>query len=132
MWCGIVECMELETGRLTPRSYRSTDVDALLRCYSNPEACADLCHGPWEEKQTRSKVEQRCTRTTLEDGGVNLVVEAGQVVIGSIAAWFATGREQTVEFGWVFSPDVHGHGYATEAMQTLLDGGVSLRQRCIG
>lgn len=113
--------MELVTERLTLRSYRSTDVSALLRYYGDPKVCAYLCHSPWDETQARQKVEQRCKRTNLEDGGVNLVVEADELVVGNIAAWFATGREQTVELGWVFSADVRGRGYATEAVQTLLD-----------
>jgi RimJ/RimL family protein N-acetyltransferase len=113
--------MEFETGRLTLRSYRSTDVGAVLQYYSNPEVCAYLCHGPWDEAEARQKVEERCRRTSFDDGGVNLVVEAGGEVIGNIAAWFAAGREQTVELGWVFAADARGRGYATEAVQALLD-----------
>lgn len=113
--------MELKTDRLTLRSYRPTDVGALLRYYSDPEVCEYLCHGPWDESQARNKVEQRCRRTSLDDSGVNLVVEANRVVIGNVATWFAAGKEQTLELGWVFAADARGRGYATEAVLTLLD-----------
>ncbi|SNT40231.1 Acetyltransferase (GNAT) domain-containing protein [Rhodococcoides kyotonense] len=58
---------------------------------------------------------------SLDAGGVNLVVEVDGVVVGNIAAWFAAGRERTVELGWVFAADARGRGYATEAMRALLD-----------
>ena len=49
-------------------------------------------------------------------------------VVGNVEAWLVDGSPELVELGWTFSPAVAGRGYATEAVDALIEHVFSLRQ----
>ncbi|WP_328813754.1 GNAT family N-acetyltransferase [Rhodococcus sp. NBC_00297] len=106
------------TARLTLRTY-SPDDEHRLDFYTDPEVCRYLMHEPWTAEDARIAVQRRCERTSLDTGAMNALVELNGRVIGTVSAWFVA--EDTVELGWTFARDVSGHGYATEAVQAMLD-----------
>lgn len=106
------------TARLTLRTYHPGD-EHRLDFYTDPEVCRYLMHEPWTPEDARVAVQRRCERTSLDQGALNALVELDDRVIGTVSAWFVA--DDTVELGWTFARDVSGHGYATEAVQAVLD-----------
>lgn len=113
--------MIVRTERLRLRPYRSGDEAQLLEFYSDDDVCRYLLHGPWTADDAAKAVRERQDRRALADGALNLVVELGEHVIGNVAAWFVNDTDHTVELGWVFSTSYSGRGYASEAVEALLN-----------
>ena len=68
------------------------------------------------------------TRTGLHTGALDLVVERDGSVVGNVGAWLIDDSPALVELGWTFSPAVAGRGYATEAVDALIEHVFSLPQ----
>ncbi len=59
---------------------------------------------------------------TARNGALRLavVLRATGAVIGDVNLEIISRRDQEAEMGWVFHPDHHGQGYATEAAAEML------------
>ncbi len=101
------------------------DVDALHDYLSRDDVCAYIPPTP----ATREQVAQRYAkperhRSDLTEEGQVLALavelkETGQV-IGDLVLFFHSELHRHGEIGYVFNPDFHGSGYATEAARALL------------
>jgi RimJ/RimL family protein N-acetyltransferase len=117
----------IETERLLLRPYTPADFDGLLAI----EARADVNRYLYSEArgpdEVRDVLERKLAETSLRDEGDTLAVAAelratGAMIGGCILHW--TSREHRGgEIGFIFHPDHHGHGYATEAARPLLEFG---------
>jgi RimJ/RimL family protein N-acetyltransferase len=60
---------------------------------------------------------------TAEGQGLTVGVElaAGGRLVGDVVLFFRSAGHAGGEIGYVFAPDVAGHGYATEACAAVLD-----------
>jgi RimJ/RimL family protein N-acetyltransferase len=66
----------------------------------------------------------RWGRSTLDEEGDVLVLGVDLVatgeLIGDVMLRWSSARDRCGEVGWVFHPEHHGRGYATEAAQAIL------------
>lgn len=113
----------IETERLTLRTTRDTDAEALLDYHKLPEVARYLLDGPWDAAVARAKVQERLPRTGLDSPArsLSLVVELEGRVIGDIAIWITDKDGKIAEIGWTIDPAVTGRGYATEAARAVID-----------
>jgi RimJ/RimL family protein N-acetyltransferase len=112
------------TARLRLRPLIAADVDALLAYRGRPDV---FRYVPFEP-MTRERVEERVAgvwaRTELTDEdqflilGVELAATGG--LIGDVILSFTSREHRNGEIGYVLNPGFAGHGYATEAANSLL------------
>jgi RimJ/RimL family protein N-acetyltransferase len=116
----------IETDRLLIRPLDpATDVDDVFAYQSRAEVCRYIPYEP----RTREQIAERLadperTRSTLDGDGqvMSLAVELRETgrVIGDVVLICGSAEHQCAEIGYVFNPDQHGNGYATEACHALL------------
>ncbi|MBV9932095.1 MAG: GNAT family N-acetyltransferase [Alphaproteobacteria bacterium] len=111
----------LETERLRLRPFRASDLDAQAAAMGDPTVVRHLGGHPFSREETWRKmlaapglwvmlgfgywaVERR------EDGAY-----CGQVGFADFKRDLSPSIEGTPEMGWIFAPQMHGRGYATEA-----------------
>ncbi|GAB3436981.1 GNAT family N-acetyltransferase [Actinophytocola sediminis] len=114
----------IETVRLTLRPFAERDLDALHAYQKLPEVARYLLNDPRDLAATAEVLARRRTVTTLARAGDILVLavvlrETGELVGEVNLAWLSESDRQG-EFGFVFHPDHHGHGYAREAAVEML------------
>ncbi|WP_230592874.1 GNAT family N-acetyltransferase [Rhodococcoides fascians] len=116
------------TERLTLRLYEPDDANRILAYYSDPEVCRYLLHEAWTHADAVAAVGKRMKRSGLHTQALAMVVEHERTVVGNVEAWLVDGSPALVELGWTFSPAVAGRGYATEAVDALIEHVFSLPQ----
>lgn len=114
----------IETERLLLRPYTEDDYDALYATHSRPEVARYLYGGPMTPDEAREALRKRLTRVALEkaDDGLNPAVirkDTGELIGDVLLIWLSE-EHRSGEVGFVFSPDHHGHGFATEAAREML------------
>ncbi len=115
--------LPLRTKRLLLRAYRPDDIDALLDYQRREEVALHLLHEPWTRDFAEEQLAKRLRSTHLggPDDVLALVVERDGEMIGDVVVWPTDATAQQVEIGWVISPDHGGQGFATEAVEALLE-----------
>jgi RimJ/RimL family protein N-acetyltransferase len=111
------------TERLSLRSYTTDDLAAYYDARSRPKVVRYLYEEPMDLEQCREKLDQLIAPAfTAEGDWITLAVarrDTGEV-IGDVSAKYASITHRSVEIGWVFHPDHHGQGFATEATIALI------------
>lgn len=114
----------ISTERLRLRPFGEADLDYLAEVMARPDVLRYLYDEPRSRHEVAEVLARRIGYTTIavEGDRISLVAEvtatgevAGDVVLG----WTSTVHSQG-EIGFVFHPDHHGHGYATEAARVML------------
>lgn len=114
----------IKTDRLLLRPFAESDLDALYSYQHLPEVARYLMWPPRDRAQTATSLKYRIDHPTLEKEGDILVFavehqETG-ALIGDVNLSWQSERDSTGEFGFVFDPRYHGHGYAREAATEVL------------
>jgi RimJ/RimL family protein N-acetyltransferase len=114
----------IRTERLLLRPFTPADLDALHAVQSLPEVTRYLYWGPRDREQVREALEAKTGQTALLDEGqaLSLAVEVaatGELAGDALLFWHSRVH-RSGEIGYVFHPDHHGRGYATEAARALL------------
>jgi RimJ/RimL family protein N-acetyltransferase len=114
----------IETARLTLRPFAPGDLDDLYAYQSRPQVARYLRWAARDREQTRQALAERSEETTLGAEGDWLAFavvwrEAGKVV-GEAGLRLVSWENRQGEIGFVFNPDYHGLGLATEAAEALL------------
>jgi RimJ/RimL family protein N-acetyltransferase len=110
------------TERLMLRPLAPDDLDALLAYQSR----ADVCRYIPGEPRTRTDVAARIarTRTALDAEGQALLLavvsRSSHEVLGDVMLAWTSEQHRSGEIGYVFHPEHHGRGYATETARALL------------
>jgi RimJ/RimL family protein N-acetyltransferase len=114
----------LRTARLVLRPFASGDLADLYAIQSAPAVARFLY---WEARdlgEVRQALDMKIRQRRLDEEGDNLalaVVEPpADRVIGEINLRWLSRLHQQGEIGFVFHPDQHGRGLATEAAQVAL------------
>nr|WP_277348421.1 GNAT family protein [Planctomonas sp. JC2975] len=114
----------MQTERLTLRMMTVRDVDAVHSHESRDDVCRYLLYEPRTRDEVAEKIADWSTRTRLaeDEDFLQLAVEERESrrLLGEIYFAVTSIEHETAEIGWVFHPDNHGHGYATEAAETML------------
>jgi RimJ/RimL family protein N-acetyltransferase len=113
----------IRTERLLLRPLRHEDRDDLAAYRSIPDVCRYVPFSPQGLVDIdRHLAGQGSTTSLPEEAGKNLTlgVELDGRVIGDIILIRPAEPAGTAEIGYVFAPEVAGHGYATEACRPLL------------
>lgn len=114
----------IETERLTLRYFTPGDFDDLYAYQSRPDVARHLHWAARDKAQVRQALEQQCGETSLDAEGDWLTFavvwrEAGRVV-GEVGLRWLSREHRQGETGFVFNPDYHGRGLATEATRAML------------
>jgi len=109
--------MTLITERLELRKFAIADASAVHAYASDAEVCALMDWGPntWDETLDFLSLATSQSATRLEFAVTDRVTGD---VIGAVGG--GPVGEGRWDMGWVFSKDVWGHGYATEAARALV------------
>jgi RimJ/RimL family protein N-acetyltransferase len=109
------------------RPFRPDDLDGLLAIQSKPEVARFLYWEARDREHVRPVLEAKIRQSILLDEGeaITLAVvlrETGALVGEVNLHWVSRGHRQG-EIGFIFNPDYHGRGFATEAARVLLQLG---------
>ncbi len=117
-WPGFVR----PTERLVLRPFRHGDEAAVLAYRRRAEVCRYIPADPLTEVTAPAFISNRITALRIEADGDRMVfaVELDGLVIGDVLVRTSQIADKQAEIGWVFNPDFHGRGYATEAARELI------------
>lgn len=114
----------IETERLRLRPFTRGDVDAVFAYRSREDVCAFLFDEPMNRTECAEAVQARVGQVAFTAKGdkIVLAVERRETpgVIGEVSLIWRSAENRQGELGYIFHPDVHGQGIATEASNAML------------
>ncbi|MBI3749457.1 MAG: GNAT family N-acetyltransferase [Chloroflexi bacterium] len=114
----------LTTARLRLRPFEEGDFEAVYAMESHPDVVRYLYWEPRTRDEARAALDRRIRLTSLDGdpSALRLAVilrDSGEV-IGDFSLGVRSRRNRQGDIGFMFHPDHHGHGYATEAGRLVL------------
>jgi RimJ/RimL family protein N-acetyltransferase len=117
----------IETSRLRLRPFARADVDAVYEYRRREDVARYLFDGPMSHESVAEALQMRVGQEALDGEGskIFLAVEAKSHhgLIGEVSLILRDAANRQGEVGYIFHPDHHGKGYATEAARALLEMG---------
>ena len=114
----------LESERLLLRRFTAEDFESLLAIQSRSDVARWLYWEPRSEEQVRAALARKIAASTFVGDGDSLsyavVVKASSQVIGDGSLLLVSAQQRQGEIGFLFHPDHHGRGYATETGRLLM------------
>ncbi len=112
-----------ESARLLLRPFTGDDFESLFAIQSRPDVARWLYWKPRAADEVRAALEKKIEGSTLINDGDSLslavVLKASSEVIGEGSLFLLSAEHRQGEIGFVFHPDHHGQGYATETARLL-------------
>jgi len=117
--------MQLETERLTLRSFREEDVDAMAQLFANPDFMRFSLGVFTKRKQTVAFIEKVMAWDRAGIPSQFAVVPRGDEVIIGYCGFFYHPEHtiEDIEIGYRLNPDYWNRGLITEAAQAVRDHG---------
>jgi RimJ/RimL family protein N-acetyltransferase len=117
------------TERLRLRPLTTADVPALLSYRGRADICRYLPFEPMTREVLMGRLAGDFARTAISapGQGLTLGVElagvelAGGQLVGDVVLMFHNEKHRAGEVGYVFAPQFHGRGYATEAVAAMIE-----------
>lgn len=114
----------IETARLTLRPFAADDLDDVYAYHSRPDVTRFLYQEPRDREETRLALARKAQEHVLSDEHRQMVLavvwpEVGRVV-GEVNLEWLSQQHRRGEIGFVFNPEFHGRGLATEATEAML------------
>jgi RimJ/RimL family protein N-acetyltransferase len=122
-----VEAPTLETERLRLRAFRASDLDAQAAAMGDAEVVRHLGGHPFSREETWRKLLCAPGLWMLLGFGYWVVERkadgayCGQLGFADFKRDLQPSIEGTPEMGWIFAPQMHGQGYASEACTGALE-----------
>jgi RimJ/RimL family protein N-acetyltransferase len=117
----------IQTSRLIIRPFEAADIDDVIAYHSRPDVTQYLYWKTRNHSEVRKVLKKRVATKTLRQEGDSLVLAVEVIetckVIGDLYLMWRSQEHQQAEIGFVFNPDYHGQGYATEASEVILSLG---------
>ena len=115
----------ITTERLLLRPVAVDDAPAMARYQSQPDVCRFIPYEPRSAEQIAQRLQDPANaRSELERAGQRLFLavlrRSDGVLVGDVMLAWTSEEQRAGEIGYVFDPDQHGNGYATEAARALL------------
>ena len=116
----------IQTARLLLRPFTPADLDDLFAYMSREDVVRYLYGGVKDRAESETLIQKWMATPTLEKDGdqlnlaVVLAADGRQPGIGEVTIKLTSLEHRQASIGWVFNPDYHGHGYATEAAAAML------------
>ena len=114
----------LRTARLVLRPYLAADFEDLYAIHSRPDVTRYLYWKPRDAAQVREVLDRKIGESTIVDEGQRLSLAVAwpgvDRVIGEVSLQWLSREHRQGEVGFVFHPDYHGKGFATEAAEVVL------------
>jgi RimJ/RimL family protein N-acetyltransferase len=112
------------TERLRLRPFTRGDVEAVYAYRRRDDVARYLFDVPLSREECALAVQQRIAQVALETTDDKIVLaaelQATGALIGEVSLIWRNVEARQGEVGWIFDPDYHGQGFATEAAQALL------------
>jgi RimJ/RimL family protein N-acetyltransferase len=114
--------LPITTARLVLRPFRLDDLDDVFAFQSRPDVTRYLYWSERGREEVADALTRRLTMTKWEKEDDNVVLAAvlDGTVIGEVNLYWRSAEHRQGEFGYLFHPDHHGHGYAGEASLEML------------
>lgn len=119
----------ITTSRLILRAHQQTDFNAMLSMWSNDQVVRFIGGKPSTRQQTWTRLLGYAGHWKFMGFGFWAVEERssgnfiGELGFADFKRDLIPSIEGIPELGWALIPDVHGRGYATEALTAALDWG---------
>jgi len=117
----------IATERLWLRPFTRGDVDAVYAYRSREDVCRFLFDEPMSRQTCAETIQTRISQQALEEEGDRIVLAAERredsTVVGEVSLIWRNVEARQAEIGYIFHPEVHGQGFATEAGRALLEVG---------
>lgn len=115
--------LTLETKRLTLRTMRASDDDALLRIFGDPKVMASFGVEPFDREQMARWLGRNLEHQAAHGYGLfSVILKANGVLIGDCGLELMTVDGAAVaELGYDFRSDYWNQGFATEAACAVRD-----------
>jgi RimJ/RimL family protein N-acetyltransferase len=114
----------LRTARLVLRPFSAADFEDVYAIRSRPDVTRYLYAEPGDAEQVREVLDRKIGESTLDVAGqaLSLAVVWPPVdrVIGEVHLEWLSREHRQGEVGFVFHPEHHGKGFATEAADVAL------------
>jgi [ribosomal protein S5]-alanine N-acetyltransferase len=112
---------ELETERLLLRKIYQEDLDDVFEFSSDPLAAH---HMTWEVNRTKEETFRNFVGPAVESGGdFAIILKENDKVIGTCAFISWSDEHKQAEIGFILNRSFWGKGYATEAIERLIQWG---------
>ena len=110
------------TERLVLRLFSMDDLDDVWAYMRLPEVGRHMLWSARDREQSRAALVQMTTETGLAKDGdyLTLAATVGGAVIGHVELGLVSAEHRQGEIGYVFHPDHHGKGLATEGARAML------------
>lgn len=115
----------IRTDRLALRPFTRGDVDAVHAYRRREDVARYLFDTPLSREECALAVQQRIGQVGLENEGDKIILavelSGNATLIGEVSLIWRSVEARQGEVGWIFDPNYHGQGFATEAANAVLD-----------
>ena len=113
------------TERLRLRPFTRGDVEAVYAYRRREDVARYLFDVALSREECAMAVQQRIGQVALEANDDKIILAVDELatgqLIGEVSLIWRSVEARQCEIGWIFNPERHGKGFATEAARALLD-----------
>lgn len=115
------------TPRLALRPFTRGDLDAVFSYRGRADVARHLFDPPLSRDECALAIQQRTAQVSLEAEGDRIILAVDEratgLLVGEVSLIWRSADARQGELGWIFHPDHHGRGLATEAATAMLELG---------